>query len=109
MAATVITGASAGIGAATALHFARLGHELVLGARRMEKLREVAEACRRAGAREAHALPLDVRELASIIEFCKFANGRQPEVLLNNAGLARGRDPLIELRDEDLLEMIDTN
>jgi NADP-dependent 3-hydroxy acid dehydrogenase YdfG len=107
--AVVITGASAGIGEACALAFAKLSKPLVLGARRVERLSTVAEACRAAGAPEAIALPLDVRDEASIAGFCAEANQREPEILINNAGLARGRDPLLETRDADVREMIDTN
>ncbi|TMF32646.1 MAG: SDR family NAD(P)-dependent oxidoreductase [Chloroflexi bacterium] len=52
-AVVVITGASSGIGAATALAFARRGARLELGARRLEKLNTVAEKCRKAGSNNA--------------------------------------------------------
>jgi NADP-dependent 3-hydroxy acid dehydrogenase YdfG len=103
----VITGASSGFGATTALAFARLGHPLVLGARRVEKLREVAEECRKAGAPEVEVRELDVRSKASIDAFC--ASIGTPEILLNNAGLALGRDPVSTLKDEDLVGMVETN
>jgi 3-hydroxy acid dehydrogenase/malonic semialdehyde reductase len=103
----VITGASSGIGKATALNFASLGYSLVLGARRVEKLQEVAEACRKAGAPQAQALQLDVTSLASITDFAQAAG--TPEILVNNAGLARGRDPVDKLNDADIVAMIDTN
>jgi 3-hydroxy acid dehydrogenase / malonic semialdehyde reductase len=103
----VITGASSGIGRATALGFARLGHPLVLGARRREKLEDTAEACRKAGAAEVLALPLDVTDLASITAFAEQAG--TPEILVNNAGMARGRDAVDKVKDEDIVAMIDTN
>jgi 3-hydroxy acid dehydrogenase / malonic semialdehyde reductase len=103
----VVTGASSGIGKATALGFARLGHALVLGARRKEKLEEAAEACRKAGSPNVTALPLDVTGLASIEAFA--AKAGTPEILINNAGLALGRDPIDKLKDEDILGMINTN
>jgi NADP-dependent 3-hydroxy acid dehydrogenase YdfG len=103
----VITGASSGFGAATALRFARLGHPLYLGARRIEKLREVAKRCLEAGAPKAEACELDVRSKESIEAFC--AGAGTPEILFNNAGLALGRDTLDSMKDEDLLGMVETN
>ena len=103
----VITGASSGFGEAAALSFAKLGHPLFLGARRMERLREVAQACERAGAPEAGVQALDVRSKESIESFC--AEAGTPEILLNNAGLAAGRDHLAAMKDEDLTSMVETN
>jgi len=103
----VITGASSGFGAATALRFAGLGYPLYLGARRVEKLREVARRCLDAGAPRAEVRPLDVRSKESIEAFC--AGAGTPEILLNNAGLALGRDTLDQMKDEDLLGMVETN
>ena len=88
----VVTGASSGIGAATARHLAREGFEVVVGARRMDRLRHVAET---AGAR---ALPLDVTDAASVAEFC--AAVPECRVLVNNAGGALGLDR-VEHADED--------
>jgi NADP-dependent 3-hydroxy acid dehydrogenase YdfG len=107
--AVVITGASSGIGEACALGFAKLSKPLVLGARRQEKLAAVAEACRKAGSPEVTALSLDVTDAASIEAFCRGANERTPEILINNAGAAFGRDPLLATRDEDVVGMIETN
>lgn len=103
----VITGASSGFGEATALAFARLGHPLALGARRLPRLREVARACEKVGAPSARALELDVTKAQSVERFA--AECGTPEILINNAGLAKGRDPIDELRDEDLVAMVDTN
>jgi 3-hydroxy acid dehydrogenase / malonic semialdehyde reductase len=103
----VITGASSGFGAATALQFARLGYPLWLGARRQDRLREVAQRCLKAGAPRAEARPLDVRSKESIDAFC--AGAGTPAVLLNNAGLALGRDTVEKITEEDLLGMVETN
>jgi len=103
----VITGASSGFGASTALRFAQLGHPLYLGARRVEMLREVARRCLEAGAPQAEVRSLDVRSKESIEAFCLGAG--TPEILLNNAGLALGRDTLDQMKDEDLLGMVETN
>jgi len=103
----VVTGASSGFGAATALRFAALGHALYLGARRLERLGEVARQCRSAGAPEVEARALDVRSKESIDAFC--AGAGTPAVLLNNAGLALGRDTVEKITEEDLLGMVETN
>jgi len=103
----VITGASSGFGEASALAFARLGHPLFLGARRVDRLRQVANACQKAGSPKATAHALDVRSKESIDSFCAAAG--TPEILLNNAGGALGRDPVDKVRDEDLLGMIEAN
>jgi len=103
----VITGASSGFGAATALAFARLGHPLAIGARRLDRLREVAQECRKSGAPSAQALPLDVRSKDSIDAFCAAAG--TPAVLLNNAGGALGRDPIEKVKEDDLLAMVEAN
>jgi len=103
----VVTGASSGFGAATALRFAALGHALYLGARRLERLGEVARQCRSAGAPEVEARALDVRSKESIEAFC--AGTGTPAVLLNNAGLALGRDTVEKITEEDLLGMVETN
>jgi NADP-dependent 3-hydroxy acid dehydrogenase YdfG len=96
-----ITGASAGIGKATALRLAAEGFDLVLGARRMDRLEEVAREC---GGR---ALPLDVTDPESVIAFAAAAGA--VDVLVNNAGLASGMDPIAEIADERVEVMWETN
>jgi 3-hydroxy acid dehydrogenase/malonic semialdehyde reductase len=105
----VITGASSGFGEAFALAFARLGHPLVLGARRIDKLQSVAEAARKAGSPRVLHLPLDVRVRESIHKFAASADLEDPHILINNAGGALGRDLVAELKDEDLLGMVEAN
>jgi len=97
----VVTGASSGIGAATAAALARAGFEVVVGARRMEKLAEVAEPI---GAR---AIALDVTDDESVAAFA--ADIDECSVLVNNAGGALG---LERIEDADLghwQAMFDTN
>jgi NADP-dependent 3-hydroxy acid dehydrogenase YdfG len=84
----VVTGASSGIGAATAAGLATAGFDVVIGARRLERLRAVAEPI---GAR---ALPLDVTDPRSIESFC--AEVEQCSLLVNNAGGALGLEPVAE-------------
>ena len=82
----VVTGASSGIGAATAVRLAAEGFSVVLGARRVDRVREVAAAC------GGTALPLDVSDDSSVAEFC--AAVPSCRVLVNNAGGALGLDPV---------------
>jgi NADP-dependent 3-hydroxy acid dehydrogenase YdfG len=88
----VVTGASSGIGAATARRLAGAGFEVVIGARRVDRLREVADAV------GAHAMALDVTDARSVAEFC--AQIPACRLLVNNAGGALGLDR-IEDADED--------
>ncbi|MGH2809205.1 MAG: SDR family NAD(P)-dependent oxidoreductase [Actinomycetota bacterium] len=97
----VITGASAGIGAATALRLSREGFEVVLGARRMERLEKVAKLT---GGR---ALELDVTNADSVEDFAAAVEGC--DVLINNAGLALGLEPLENFSEEDVTTMWETN
>jgi 3-hydroxy acid dehydrogenase / malonic semialdehyde reductase len=106
-----ITGASAGIGAATALAFADEGARLLLAARRAGKLAEVASACLARGAPSVHSIDLDVREHRAVqnaIDSLPDEWG-EIEILVNNAGLSRGLDKLYMGKTEDWDEMIDTN
>ncbi len=100
-----ITGASSGIGAATAARLAQDGFRVVLGARRLARVRELAE---RLGG-EAHEL--DVRSLDSIGAFVQAAAGTSGsiDVLVNNAGLALGADRVEEIDVEDVRVMWETN
>ena len=106
-----ITGASAGIGAATALAFAAEGAKLLLAARRTEKLAEVGSLALVRGAAAVHPFELDVRNhraVQSAIDSLP-ADWAAVDVLVNNAGLSRGLDKLYAGKIEDWDEMIDTN
>jgi 3-hydroxy acid dehydrogenase/malonic semialdehyde reductase len=106
----LITGASAGIGAACARAFAAEGARLVLAARRTERLQEVTEGLAAAGA-ETHLLELDVRDQAAVAAAVQgLPEGwRRIDVLVNNAGLGRGMDKLQDGDPADWDEMVDTN
>ena len=99
----VVTGASSGIGAATAVRLAAEGFAVVLGARRVDRLEAVAEAC----GPGARALPLDVTDDASVDAFCE----QVPEcrVLVSNAGGALGLDPIATADLDGWQRMYDTN
>lgn len=83
----VVTGASSGIGAATALALGAAGLPVVLGARRADRCEELAEQIRGGGG-EAWALPLDVSDPASVDSFAKQAEALAGpiEVIVSNAG-----------------------
>ncbi len=106
-----ITGASSGIGAATALAFAPLGVKLLLAARRAGKLAEVASRAMERGAVSVHSIDLDVRDYRAVQGSIDDLPPEWAEIdiLVNNAGLSRGLDKLYMGRIEDWDEMIDTN
>ena len=114
----LITGASSGFGAAAATAFAAEGAKLLLGARRVERLKQVTAAAKKAGAAAAHYHPLDVSKTASVEKFFDWAKkqiGAQKNpagrlhVLVNNAGGAHGVDTVAEGRDADWETMLQTN
>lgn len=106
-----ITGASSGIGAACAWQFAAQGKELILMARREDRLRELADQLRSKHPVPITLCPLDVREHAKLQSWMREHAGvaERVEVLINNAGLAKGLDPLQSGKTEDWEVMIDTN
>jgi 3-hydroxy acid dehydrogenase / malonic semialdehyde reductase len=114
----LITGASSGFGAAAARAFAAQGAKLLLGARRVENLKTVATAARKAGAAEAEFHFLDVSKTKSVNDFVQWARKKletknsKPEalhVLINNAGGALGMDMVAEGKDADWETMMQTN
>ena len=106
-----ITGASSGIGAATALAFASEGARLLLAARRASKLASVAAKALVRGAAAVHSLNLDVRNHRAVQDTIDSlpAEWAEIDILVNNAGLSRGLDKLYMGKIEDWEEMIDTN
>ena len=106
-----ITGASSGIGAATALAFAAEGARLLLAARRAGKLAEIASIALERGAPAVHSIDLDVREHRAVQEAIDELpeEWAEIEILVNNAGLSRGLEKLYMGRISDWEEMIDTN
>ena len=88
----VVTGASSGIGAATARALATAGFHVVLGARRVERCEEIA------GEIDGTALPLDVTDAESVRAFVEAIGSAR--TLVNNAGGAKGLEP-VEQADED--------
>jgi NADP-dependent 3-hydroxy acid dehydrogenase YdfG len=101
----VVTGASSGIGEATARGLVKAGFKVVLGARREDRLMAVARELGGLG------LLLDVRDRGSIQAFVDAITAEygQVEILVNNAGLAAGLQPLAEGNDDDWVQMMETN
>ena len=106
-----ITGASSGFGRATAYKFAAAGYNLILNARRAERLQELqADLTSKFGV-SCCLLPFDVRnqsEVAAAIDNLS-ENWAKIDVLVNNAGLAVGRDTFQDGSVSDWEAMIDTN
>ena len=106
-----ITGASAGFGAEGALHFAREGAHVVIGARRMDRLETVAADCEKAGAASVHFHELDVACTDNVNAFVEWLKGLtdKVDVLVNNAGGAHGADTVAEGKDSDWEAMVQSN
>jgi uncharacterized protein len=106
----LITGASSGIGAALARVFAAHGHELVLVARRQDRLNALADEIAAAGRSRATVLAVDLerRDAASVIAAELSAKAMEPAVVVNNAGFGLSGTAAAVSRDEQLA-MIDVN
>ena len=104
----LVTGATSGFGAAIARRFAREGHRLIVTGRRADRLDALA---RELGPAVGRAFTLDVRDQRAIAH----AIDELPpdlaaiDVLVNNAGLARGLEPAQRASLDDWNEMVDTN
>src|SRR6476620_5203968 len=105
----VITGASSGIGEASAVMLAERGAKVVLGARGLDRLQSLARRIERAGGEVAYA-QTDVRKREDVTSLVNLACERygQLDVLINNAGIGP-ISPLDDLRVEDWENMIDIN
>ncbi|KGN97945.1 short-chain dehydrogenase [Porphyromonas gingivicanis] len=107
----LVTGATSGIGKATACKLAKMGYKVIITGRRKERLEEVAQTLRDECKIEVLPLHFDVRNNREVEEHL----GNLPkewkdiEVLVNNAGLAAGLEPIQEGLLEDWEQMIDTN
>jgi 3-hydroxy acid dehydrogenase/malonic semialdehyde reductase len=99
----IVTGASSGIGAATARALAREGAQVAVGARRLDRLAELGDGF--------VALELDVTDPDSCASFVASATHRLGglDILVNNAGLALGRDPFDHSSEEDEETVLETN
>jgi NADP-dependent 3-hydroxy acid dehydrogenase YdfG len=106
-----ITGASSGIGRATAIAFAREGARLLVCGRRLEPLEELRATLVGAGAPAVHIFELDVQKRADVEAAITSlpADWKDIDVLVNNAGLSRGLAKIYEDDPQNWEEMIDTN
>lgn len=104
----LITGATAGIGRATALELAKRGHRLILTGRRLEKLESLSAQITKSDVR---ILQFDVRDYDAAQAALGTLEGKwaRIDILINNAGLAQGKDPVHKADIEDWNTMIDTN
>ncbi|MEE9362397.1 MAG: SDR family NAD(P)-dependent oxidoreductase [Cellulophaga sp.] len=104
-----ITGATSGIGKATAIQFAKQGISLILCGRRKERLQELKKSLE--AQTKVHTLPFDVRDKEAV--FSKIASLPDAfatiDILINNAGNAHGLEPIQDGNTDDWEAMIDIN
>lgn len=104
----LITGATSGIGLATAREFAMHGYDLILNARREDRLSEIKKELSSAFPVDITTLCFDIRNQAECASAMSSIH-RPIDILINNAGLARGLDFIHEGNLEHWEQMIDTN
>ncbi len=107
----LITGATAGIGKATADLFAQNGFRVIITGRRLERLQKQKEHYQQDFNSEVHLLHFDVRDLTAVNQAIESLpeEWQQVDILINNAGLSKGLAPIHEGKPEDWDTMIDTN
>ena len=108
---TIITGASSGIGKACAEIFAREKSNLILAARRIERVKALAKKLEKQYGIKTKCIQIDVRNYEQVEKATNTleSNWKKIDILVNNAGLSRGLDKIHEGKKEDWDEMIDTN
>jgi 3-hydroxy acid dehydrogenase/malonic semialdehyde reductase len=106
-----ITGATSGIGRATAIKFAEIGWDLVITGRRSDRLQELKTTLEQSYNSKIISSCFDVRERSSILQALQELpeESKQADLLLNNAGLALGKEPIQEGIPEQWETMMDTN
>ncbi len=106
-----ITGATSGFGKACAEKFASHGYDLILNGRRADRLEDLCYALEKKYNIAVLLLPFDVREQSSVLTAIASlpADWRKIDILINNAGLALGRDYFEEADLDDWNTMVDTN
>ncbi|OCH95545.1 NAD-P-binding protein [Obba rivulosa] len=114
----LLTGASAGIGAATAVLFAKGGSNVILAARRVEALKAVAEACatahKESGLQQGGKFAIvqldvsDTKQVATLFDKVP-EDLRQVDILVNNAGFVLGVDRVGDIAESDIEAMFNTN
>lgn len=108
---TFITGASSGIGQATAFELAKKKSCLILTARRLDRLKKIQKQCIDLGAKDVLIFKLDVQKNSEIAKLAADFKKKKLQVknLINNAGLAKGVELFQNSKPEDWNEMLDTN
>lgn len=106
-----ITGATSGIGRSCAFRFAESGYNVILIGRRSERLYEIEDELKRIFNIQVLSLELDVTNRRNVVDAVNSLPGRfrEIDVLINNAGLALGLEPLQDGNPENWDRMIDTN
>ncbi|MBI1937788.1 MAG: SDR family NAD(P)-dependent oxidoreductase [Ignavibacteriales bacterium] len=106
-----ITGATSGIGKSCAYAFAKEGAHLIISARRISLINEIAEGIRKTYNVKVHAFELDVRNKNKVLSAVNSLpeEWKPIDILINNAGLAKGLNKFYEDDPENWDEMIDTN
>ena len=107
----LITGASSGIGKACAELFAKEKAKLILTARRIDRIKNLAKRLEKENKINTKCIKLDVRNYEQVEEAISSLKStwKKIDLLINNAGLSRGLDKIYEGKKEDWDEMIDTN
>lgn len=106
----IVTGASAGIGEACAIAFAKEGARLILTGRREERIIELAAKLKQDFGTETLAISFDVRNIDEVKKAMALpTEWNDIDILINNAGLARGTEKIQEGVMQNWEEMIDTN
>ncbi|MBD1394579.1 SDR family oxidoreductase [Mucilaginibacter glaciei] len=107
----LITGATAGIGEACAHTFAREGYDLILTGRRMDRLEKLAEELNTRYNVEVAVSSFDIRSREQVVSNLEGlpAQWKKVDVLINNAGLSQGLDPIDKGSFDDWDTMVDTN
>lgn len=107
----LITGASSGIGQSCAIKFAELNANLIITARRKDRIENLADVLSKRNKIKVLPVKLDVRNFEEVKNFYETlpSEWKKIDILVNNAGLARGFDKFYEGKIEDWEEMIDTN
>lgn len=107
----LITGATAGIGKATAELLASKGYRLILNGRRRDRLDELKNTFEKDFDSKVILMPFDIRDTGAVHSFVESleTEWQNVDLLINNAGLGSGTDPIYEGKIEDWERMIDTN